>query len=165
MSKFFNAMAVAVLGIAMLMGAASAADMTLQATNSATTEVTVSPDSISEWALTTGTANTYFASTLTLSTNNPDGAEVYAKEPVNGNNVADGKMYSPDVNDNLDQALVLMGDSVADITLSGSDQLLYYRSSTGVSADVPFNYVQTVDWADPVADDYEITVTFTAQTI
>jgi len=95
MSKFFNALAVAVLGIALLMGAASAADMAITGTLGASTEVTVSNPSVA-WTLYVG-SNTHTGESATINSNIIDASNdatlsVAEVASNSGNNVADGYM-------------------------------------------------------------------------
>ena len=165
MNKILSTLGLAVLGVAILVGAAGADDMAITAQNEAVTEVTVSPSSISTWALTPGVANTYGSATsFTLNSNDADGAKVEVKETGSAPNTADGKMYSTTATDTLDNALVLKSgtSTITQRTLSEANQQIYGTSAAGTSGAIDFDYEQTVGWADPVATDYAITVTFTA---
>jgi hypothetical protein len=166
MSKFFNALAVAVLGIALLMGAASAASVTVTGTLSTVTEVTVAHDTVA-WALTVGT-NEKAGESVALTTNNGAGATVSVAEVASnaGANEADGFMET-DGGVELTNALDLIDvaetgtGTPADIApLTGATQDIY----TGIedeTASITYTLSQDVVTGD-AAGAYKTVLSFTA---
>jgi hypothetical protein len=156
-----------VLGVALLTGAAFATDnagMTLDADVIASVEVTVSPASINNWALSVGT-NTYTAgeTSATISSNfgGHNQANLYVKETAIADD-ADGFMENG-INDELATALAIdaITSGANDINaLSGSNQQLYALLAPG-SQTIDFDYKQAITYADPAGNDYSIVVTFT----
>ena len=169
MSKMLNSCGMLVL-LAALLGGATAADnaaMTLTGIVGESVEVTVSPSSFT-WALSMG-PNTYTAqdTTATIAANprGPHTAALSVKETASGENIADGKMFSPTVHAALGDELALDATTAGanDIDpLSGTDKILYVLGSPG-SQVVDFDYMQTISYSDEAASDYGIVVSFTGE--
>lgn len=168
MSKFFNALAVAVLGIALLMGAASAATVTVTGTLSTVTEVTVAHAAVA-WDLTVATPNEKTGESVTLTTNNPGGAVVNVAEEASnsGTNEADGFMET-DAGTELTNELDLVDAATADgtgtaaniVPLTGSTQAIY-TGTEDETATVTYTLSQDVVTGD-AAGAYKAVLSFTA---
>lgn len=139
-------------------------------------EISVSPASVTDWTLNVGD-NFYTAYstivTITATLYSSDEAYLNVKEAANGNNAADGRMYSATVDaiDGEDGILTnaleidATTDGANDITaLSYSDQPLYTLIETG-STEIDFDYGQKIGPLDNPAPDYGIVVTFTGQIV
>jgi hypothetical protein len=165
MSKIFNLLGLAVLGIALLVGSAAAEDMALTGDVHSSVEVVLSPLTAISWASIVVGENTYDAAATSATVNSNIGifenATLSVKETGAGDNVADGKMYSPTTTHALTNALVLDPTTVGtERTLSAVDQEFFRLMLAGTQL-VDFNFKQTVAYTDPAATDYAAVVTFT----
>lgn len=167
MNKIWNSLGLAVLGIALLVGSATATDMQVDGQLTESVDVTVNPTSISTWGLAVG-SNTYGSTVgVTMSANLEASrkATLSAKETASGSNIADGKMYSSSEAHVMSNALQLdvtspLPQATAIAALSDTNQDMYVMTVPNTIL-VSFNYKQAVAYTDPASTDYGILVTFT----
>jgi len=159
----------AVLGVALLVGAAAADDMTLNGELTESIDISLGVASIPHWAIVVGDNPDAVTATATIAANLGSNrkATLNAKETASdsGSNIADGKMRSPTASHVMTAALAIdttsTGGGESDIeALTASDQPLAVIT-TATSHEVAFDYHQTVGYGDPAANDYGIVVTFT----
>lgn len=167
MNKIWNSLGLAVLGIALLVGSATATDMQVDGQLTESVDVTVNPTSIDTWGLVVGSNTLGSTVGVTMSANLEASrkATLSAKETASGSNTADGKMHSSLESHALGDELQLdvtsplpQANSIA--ALSGTSQDMYVMTAPSTIL-VSFNYKQAVAYTDPASDDYGILVTFT----
>lgn len=159
MSKFFNALAVAVLGIALLMGAASAATTTSvggDVIQSTTINVLVTSNDFGDFVI--GDNTLPVTDLLHVATNS--GIKLQAAET--GATTNDGKMATASEAKTLGTQLKVGIDSFTAATVSGTAATVSDTITAGTDADSDGTFVQKVLITDSIADDYTITLTFTS---
>jgi len=162
MSKIWNSLGLAIIGIALLMGSAYAADSgttTIGATLGDSFAI-IAPGAVSNWALSIGD-NTYTTSTAGSVSSNV-AWKVQVKEAG-----GDGQLAS---------SIELPADKIAapihaingvtyDVTMSEADNLIATGDATnGVPASLDIDYSQVVVDTDPKHNDYTMTLTYTVST-
>lgn len=169
MNKILSTLGLAVLGVAILVGAAAAGtdDSTGVTAEVPLTYTIVAPDSMDFNVMTIGSANTVETDSgvtyadLSLTTNGVVDLQAY-ESGVTGSEVSDGKMHKDGSATHLTNALqVTVGSGTKTAVGASSGAAATVLSDATTNANIKITFEQTPTSADS-AGDYEITVTFAA---
>jgi hypothetical protein len=164
MSKFFNALAVAVLGIALLMGVSAAT--TISGNVAESIEISVTPDGITNFALNPGTTPTH---TGTLSVNaNKAWTVTAAADSATGHTKGymskfGSGLYS-ETEVKLSSPMSIKSDDTGYTNLAALTSDRAIAAGTTSEAGITVTFSQPVAWSDAVLStpyNYQIIVTYT----